>query len=364
MSTLYFLPWCRLQDTTSVGGLTLFSVRRDVKPESMVAAQFESILKILSHFHGLDEHPVGEFSVAACMTRGVLADLAEEEAATLQEFVALVCFSALSVRDFESEHGRWSNSDCFRLHACGPWSGSLSPDNAFRIHRGDGVSVLQAGFPVKYHEPPHAAPIDNVQVSEKLLRSLWSYRQQAQNGEWQKWREAIVTFNRANSDGQDISWRVDWVLRCSAFQRILGKPTKALQEKKQTVEEFRKHISEPAKRLCMDETVLCDWLGEFCALRGDFAHGKRHPNQPRQWQKEQTHLSAAAIAFPVLVRFLLAQQKLYTTTIDDYASLAALCLFLEEHRGLSHGSKPWYDIFLEQRLDVAIKLGLQEAGSN
>lgn len=289
--------------------------------------------------------------------------MTSEESASLQEFVALACFSALSAREFECAHGRWSNSACFRLHSCGPWDGPYSRENAFRIQRCDGRSVLQAGFPVKYHAPVQTAVVEKIALPEELLGGLRNGRQNLNTGEWQKWREAIVTFNRANSEGQDVSWRVDWVLRCGAFQRILGQPNNALHEKNETVKEFRKHISKPAKRLGIDEEILCEWLGEFCALRGDFAHGKRHPNQPRKWQNEQTHLSAAAIAFPLLVRLLLEQRHFYTAGTEDYAALAALPLFLQQERQPKQETKDWWQLVLEQRLAVAIKLGLEKAGA-
>ncbi|MDO8433538.1 MAG: hypothetical protein Q7S58_14125 [Candidatus Binatus sp.] len=361
MSTLYFLPWCRLQKPYSIGDFTLLPLSRNKQSAVLNPTDVKSVLSILDHFCDLEEQPVSEFTVALCSSRGLLADLPNEESASLQEFVAIACFSALADRDFECEHGRWSNGDCFRLHSCS-WSDSFSADNAFRTKRRDGRFVLQGGFPVRYHRPIHTAVVDKIALPEELLGALWNARQNWKVDEWQKWREAIVTFIRANSESQDISWRVDWVLMCSAFQRILGKPTKATHKKAETVNEFSRHVSKPAKRLSIDAEILCEWLGEFCALRGDFAHGKRHSSQPRKWSDDQTHLSVAAIAFPLLVRLLLEEQKLYTAGTEDYAALAALPLFLQQERDSLLQRHDWWRIVLDQKLEVAIKLGLQEAG--
>jgi hypothetical protein len=125
-----------------------------------------------------------------------------------------------------------------------------------------------------------------------------------------------VTFNRANSDSKDVSWRVDWVLMCAAFQRLLGTLTKALHRAGETVAKFKKHISMPANKVGVDVTIAYDWLEEFCSLRGDFAHGKRHPTQPRKWDNETIHLLTAAITLPLLIRTLL--QELSRQQVIDH----------------------------------------------
>ncbi len=227
--------------------------------------------------------------------------------------------------------------------------------------RRDGRFVLQAGFPIKYHAPLHAAVVDKITLSEQLLGALWKAREEWDAHEWQKWREAIVTFNRANSESQDVSWRVDWILMCGAFQRILGKAAKALHKQDETVNELRKHLLKPAKRLGADHEIVCEWVREFCAMRGDFAHGKRHPTQPRKWREDQTHLSVAAIAFPLLIRLLLQEKHLYTLRLEDHAALAALPLYLNQAQSLSQQPIEWWRMVLDQKLAVAISMGLKES---
>jgi hypothetical protein len=364
MSTLHFLPWCRLERPYHVGEFALLPVSREIPTPNLDEADKNSILTILNHFRDVTEEPVHEFTVASCDSRGLLADLTDEESASLQEMVALACFSALADREFEHEVGKWSNTDCFRLHSYGPWTGSAAPDNAFRVLRRDGHSVLQAGFSVKYHIPMHAAVVEKIHLPEPFLRSLWQARESWSPDEWQKWREAIVTFNRANSDSPDVSWRVDWILMCAAFQRLLGKPGKAVHKQEETIKGFRKHLVKPAKRLGLDPEILCEWVGEFCSMRGDFAHGKRHPTQPRKWSSDQVHLTVGAVAFPLLVRLLLHEENVSTLGTAEYATLAALVLFLEQERNKAQKRSELWRIILDKRLEVAIRLGLAQAHAN
>src|SRR5215471_13751110 len=113
MSTLYFLPWCRLLKSYSAGEFILLPLSRSAPP-ACDATEMESVLAMLNHFCDLKGQPIHEFTVVHCKDRGVLADLVDEDSAALQEFVAVACFTALAGRDFEHESGNWANSDCFR----------------------------------------------------------------------------------------------------------------------------------------------------------------------------------------------------------------------------------------------------------
>lgn len=67
----------------------------------------------------------------------------------------------------------------------------------------------------------------------------------------------------------------------------------------------------------------------------------------------------AAITFPLLVRTLLQQQGLYSLAPDDFASLAALPELLETERN-HHPRAKWWQLVMNQKLAVALKLGLEE----
>jgi hypothetical protein len=62
-------------------------------------------------------------------------------------------------------------------------------------------------------------------------------------------------------------------------------------------------------------------MREFYCIRGAFAHGKLNPRQPMAW-KPHEHLLLATVAFPLVVKSLLAKAGVFTLTDDDDAQIA------------------------------------------
>jgi hypothetical protein len=58
-------------------------------------------------------------------------------------------------------------------------------------------------------------------------------------------------------------------------------------------------------------------MREFYRLRGAFAHGMLHPQQPVVWNPHE-HLILATIAFPLLVKEQLARSGRYHLTPEDH----------------------------------------------
>ena len=61
-------------------------------------------------------------------------------------------------------------------------------------------------------------------------------------------------------------------------------------------------------------------MREFYRVRGDFAHGRLRTRQPLTWNPLE-HLVLATIAFPLVVKSLLAKTKGYRFTTEDLAQI-------------------------------------------
>jgi hypothetical protein len=359
--TLYFLPWCRLRCRYIVGEIELSPVRSVAAPQGPNPSFAPSVVQGLQHFVDLDDAAVHEVTAVRLKGGEWVGELTPESEQALRECLAVACFAALACRDFEQDAGQWSNADCFQLYAY-----ELPSDPArtetLRVSRRDGIVKVLAGYPAKYHRPVHTASADSIAIDVQLAQALAAFRDRAigagKQATWEQMLDAILVFNRANSDARYADPRDDWVMMSSAFQRLLGRPTKALDDATGTAQEFRGIIEEPANEVGADLNLIEEWLREFCRIRGAFAHGRRLPGQPQRWDY-RSHLLSAAISFPLLVRFLLEKEGLYSRTITDRAALAALPEFLQQ-RTQNTARTEWWQLCLHRKLEVAIALGLKE----
>ena len=101
--------------------------------------------------------------------------------------------------------------------------------------------------------------------------------------------------------------------------------------------------------LYFDLTLFRDWVREFYRLRGDFAHGRIQSRTPRRWESWH-HLLFGAIAFPLLTKALLENEKSYVFTENDHCQLAALAWMLREALDASATTKSWSQYVSDQHL--------------
>jgi hypothetical protein len=94
--------------------------------------------------------------------------------------------------------------------------------------------------------------------------------------------------------------------------------------------------------------MLRIWAKEFYRLRNPYAHGRLSSSIRADWNW-QTHLLLGAIAFPLVVKALLADSGFYQSTDTDLAELAAFGQVTEELRLDSPGlTKSWRECITAQ----------------
>jgi len=220
-----------------------------------------------------------------------------------------------------------------------------------------------------WQRPPHVsggAP----EVDDGLLRALLTARASA---EWDRWYEAIVSFNLANTDHPKMSATIEAVLVVGALQRLLncrGSDVNELCERfnqlfrpteRKTVASCGVSSPDPGvtERFRRAESVSDGWLRDFYALRGNLAHGMTTPRYPSVWNVHE-HLLLSAFLFPRLVKLALAEGLIYALTGTDEADID-LFEELACERHLVEGNSPEEHRWPWTRIRSPMRIALKEA---
>jgi hypothetical protein len=349
LRSLHFLPWCHLDRAFSAGGVTLLPIDLSHPPAQLDDETIMSVRSVLSDFIDITGQPVAKFAVISVHNH-ILLDYFVEPAdvVAIRDYIDIACLSGLSDREFLGRAQPYCNSDCFLYYE--RRFDSVTGVRAPMFRRRDNTAFgPAAGIAMRVHVPIHAAVVPQVSLDEDFFRALVSFREIVLNGSdserWAAWQEAIYCFNQANTDNERMSEQLEWVLMSSALERILRAPGNSDAIAKRFIEA----IVPENPLLYFDLTLLRDWVREFYRLRGDFAHGRIQSRIPRRWESWH-HLLFGAIAFPLLTKALLEDEKAYEFTENDHCQLAALAWILRESLDPSATAKSWHQYISDQHL--------------
>lgn len=324
MCMLAFMPWCGIDKAYDVGCVRLVPFERHTPIEEVDDAGQCRVNTILGSYKTIEGRPVDRASLVRFVNKAPLADLNEEETATLHELVTLACFCGLANRQYLNSLGSYCNSDCFALYF---QKFDKADFTAITTRRREGQTL--SGWPIDHIAvtiPVHCHPVREVKLDENLLKGLMCQREKCDDNEWARWQNALTCFNHANTDSDNIRHQVEWVLLSGAFEHILG----ARAEAKDVATEFVKAVTPGEPLLARNASrrsnqwqdngqgLRYEWMREFYRIRGDFAHGRLNTRQPAAWNPRE-HLVLATIAFPLVVRCLLKKVGCYELTDDDRA---------------------------------------------
>jgi hypothetical protein len=349
LRSLHFLPWCHLDREFGAGGVTLLPIDLSHPPAQLDDETISSVRSVLSDFIGITGQPVEKFAVVS-LHNHILLDYFVDPAdvVAIRDYIDIACLSGLSDREFLGRAEPYCNSDCFLYYE--RRFDSVTGVRAPMFRRQDNTAFgPAAGIAMRVHVPIHAAVVPQVSLDEDFFRALVSFREIVLNGSdsgrWAAWQEAIYCFNQANTDNERMGEQLEWVLMSSALERILRAPGNSDAIAKRFIEA----IVPKNPILYFDLTLLRDWVREFYRLRGDFAHGRIQSRIPRRWESWH-HLLFGAIAFPLLTKALLENEKSYVFTENDHCQLAALAWMLREALDASATTKSWIQYVIDQHL--------------
>jgi hypothetical protein len=327
MPTLHFLPWCRTEKEHRSGrvGLIPFQITEALNQRDHDVQA--PIREVLADFLGVDGAPIKECTLIAIDGQLLTDDYPDSATTwTISDYVECACLASLAEREFCGTAEPYSNSSCFALYSRGfrPGWGSVAPP----IRRIDDTPLGLAGKALQVHIPVPAIAVPKIRIHEQLFEALSRFREARITGaepqRWLPWREAMYCFDQANTDSEVIAPHAKWVLMVSAIERIL--------DTKSNAQDFATRVSEvlQPRTAAAYETVHI-WAKEFYRLRGQYAHGRLSPSTQANWNW-QTHLLLGAIAFPLLVKTLLAEYGFYRPAEWDLAEVIAFGQVVEALR--------------------------------
>jgi hypothetical protein len=323
-----FFPWVTIEEALTVRSLRLLPYARSERPGTQphaAQAEIDDVLRAyalsknqlvsLATLVELGDWHLGEDADAACRRK-------------LFRARELIAFAALAERRLFHGHFDYCNFDtyAFVIQLYDPANpGAFS----FSTRRRD--TIAQHGWNADafaFLKPLHVQAHARVRFNAGLLAALL----QADQDDALPY-EAIVEFNRANTDSQYVPTHTEVVLTKSAFEYLFGIG--------QGVSEFAealKHIvpvrgaedapTGPLEQRWKEERPkagrpLEAWAREFCDLRGGAAHGQKRGGARFVWS-EDAHLAFASILFPLVVKHGLAKNCGYTLDEEDEVALARI----------------------------------------
>jgi hypothetical protein len=297
MSTLLFFPWLRVNSGFAVGDFELVVYVRDKEPFGESSRRQEQVDQVLSAFRERGENPVGKATLLKFQDKNLLDELEEEEASAAFVFGELVAVSGLSAREFFWPGAfQYCNRDLFQLRIQS-FEGEVQ-GVAIRSRRRDGSTLNYVSLDAyRIHKPVHIAEPLQVQFDIRLLHSLISLQEDADDETWNQFYESIVNFNHASRESSTTPPHLELVFTSAAIERLLGmtggkeaslahafvdalKPREDLKLgscDRLTHEQIEQRGSDTVREL---------WIRDFYRLRGNLAHGQVDSKYPSVWSIE------------------------------------------------------------------------------
>lgn len=353
MAMLALLPWLQLHKPIREGRFHLFPQGvRDAPPADVALAVSAATMgRVLAQYCHSVRFPLVNVALIQYDGQPLGADLDEPDRTAIFQFAQHLAVSGLSDRrfvgGFVDGYTASGHYQAVIQRFTEPYSGSISQT----YRRKDGHTDVVLGESDAYFvRPAHLVAQGEPNLNLQLLKAL-----QAATLLPDRIREhvaaSVTQFLLANSDSPDVSLEVETIATYAALERVsnssqrLGDMQAKLLAILSVVDDFS-WVAELHRELGLDHTarrlVLSSWLKGIYALRGNVAHGKPARLAPQQWT-QQEHLLAGAFVYPLVLKCLLAQHRLYSLTAEDVAWVVGLEKLL--------GDRPFFEPIEPSRQD-------------
>ena len=311
-----FFPWVYVDEPQTFGSVRLLPYGQRKLPGNLDNITQTDMDGVLRAYSNRPNHLVRKCTILEFGDWH--AGMDAERVAVVQAFRIrnMIAFSALSNRKLFQQFG-YCNYDTYKLIFQRYQPGETGTF-AFTTRRRDGsTNYLWGSDEFAFHRPIHVDENSRLSVDEPLLLSLLSLPEAHESI-----YESIIEFNSANTDSLDVPEHVEIVMCKSAFEWLLG-----VDEKSKSIVAALKNSFKDIDLLPGDgplkdtwlnrwpnsSHILYAWACDFCAARGDAAHGKAKKHHV--WKPHQ-HLAFISFFFPLLLKKVLADVGLFT--MDDY----------------------------------------------
>lgn len=369
-SAIAFFPWIGLREPITVGSLRILPYRRGQEPAGCPHATLHDIDNVLGAYAVRSNQQVTRATLVEYGDWHLGQDADATIPTTLFRIRELVAFAALTRRRLFRGHGSgYCNFDSYAFVIQNYQAGSAGTFSFSTRHRDGSANHLWNSDEFAFMKPLHVNTNNWLDVDQPLLAAL--LQADAVDG---LAFNAIVEFNRANTDSLDIPRHVEVVLAKSAFEFLFG-----ISEK---VPEFVSALNASIPHRSVDAAPagplaqrwrdarptasrpLEAWAREFCDLRGGAAHGKKRGGDRFVWS-DDAHLAFAAILFPLLFKQQLAKQGHLVLDERDVIELNLVENYLmfdpfaamDRHQVHEH---PWSAFYTQDVLGEVLRRGLLE----
>lgn len=329
MPMLAFLPWLNIKAPIVQGPFHLFPQGVGDGPPDGVGSLMsaEAMGKLLSQYRELANFPLRVVTVLQYDGRPLGEDFDDADRAAIFRFGQHLAVSGLSDRrfigGFVDGYTAAGHYQVVIQAFTEPYTGSVS-----LIHRRkDGHSSVMLGqSDVHFVRPAHLVSQGGPNINLRLLAALQSV-QTLPRAIHEHVDASVTQYLLANSDSPDVPLEAESIATYAALERV--------SDSDQSLRDIRKKLptllalvnGSPWTARLRDELdlpsdgempVLHAWLQQIYALRGNVAHGKPAHWAPQQWSQHE-HLVAGAFIYPLVLKCLLAQHKLYALNEEDVA---------------------------------------------
>lgn len=315
MGMLVFFPWISIREILMLDQIELM-------PLNAVKGSFdEEVTKdILSNYFDSNKHCVKDATLIKFVGKGLTENLIDEELSYLWNWCEILAFSALSTREYFSNR-EYFNRDNFKLVV------QAFPEKSngtyLTSRRRDGhISRYWSNGSYKVIRPDHVSRF-TLNINERLFhaligtmnRQIW----------YLKYADALFSYNKANTDGDDVTEYSEVVYLVGAFERLYrlksGREVD-FANKINTTYKFQASDVKEIGRLKGDRflskgnSIRRIWSCDFYQYRNHSAHGNLRPKRKSRWNLKE-HLLLSSYIFPLFLMIELQKNNAYKLNNDE-----------------------------------------------
>lgn len=329
-STIAFFPWVTIDEPLTVGSVRLFPYERGESPHHEPHASRSDIDGVLSAYALRKTRLISEATLMEVGNWHLGQDADEavrEQLFRAREFIA---FAALAERRLFRGHFDYCNFDNYSFVVQNYQAGHTGAFSFSTRRRDGGMNQLWDTDEFTFLKPLHVASNVKVKLDQALLDALLR-ADEADNAPF----AAIVEFNRANTDSQDVPIHTELVMTKSAFEFLLG----IGHETNELVQALLPLVPERIPEARLEGPLvqrwtqarqrpdgpirpLEAWAREFCIRRNEGAHGRHRRGVEHFVWSEHAHLAFTSTLFPLLVKQRLARYGFLEMDETDEIELA------------------------------------------
>lgn len=369
-SCVAFLPWLALQSPVTVYDVRLIPYRRGLAPGDTTTATQADVDGVLAAYAIRKDHPVERAALVEVGDWHTGQDADDETRERLFRVRELLTFTGLAGREFFRGRG-YCSFDNFALYLQRFVPGDTQHFTFNTRRRDGGASITWGATDFAFLKPLHVDENARPNIDERFLFALLQA-----DAAIQAPFSAIVEFNRANSDSQDVPVHTEVVMTKSAFEYFLDVGHKS----DEMVAAFLRIVPPrlgnrplqgplanrwPMVRGGVPIRAIETWAREFCVRRNESAHGaRRGANQNLVWS-EHAHLAFAAILLPLLVKQRLAAGGFYQMREVEQIQLELIESYLmfdpfaPVASPYEHPEHPWSTVYSEEVVREKLRRGLE-----